>query len=159
MASGEHTQYLLDDVEGKLQPLSLQHGDEVLEEDGQMFMAVSKWNQERHLQEQFESENPRERRIRMTSHWMLGPTFQRGLQSFGFQWPPKSMSKTLENFSSISSIGISVTFTSMRPSVERSRHAYMASAERSTAAFCRRLNRTLKREIWEEPSFAHRGGP
>lgn len=49
---------------------------------------------------------------------MHKPTFQRGLQSFGFQWPPNSMSKNLENFSSISSIGISVMFTSIRPSVE-----------------------------------------
>lgn len=44
------TDYLFDDVEGELQALSLQYGDEVLEEDGQMFMAVSKWNQDGHLQ-------------------------------------------------------------------------------------------------------------
>jgi len=54
----QHTQYLFDDVEGKLQPLSLQHRDEVLEEDGQMFMAVSKWDQDGHLQDQYESKNP-----------------------------------------------------------------------------------------------------
>ncbi|TNN68270.1 hypothetical protein EYF80_021451 [Liparis tanakae] len=31
------------------------HGDEVLEEDGQMFMAVSKWDQDGHLQDQYEN--------------------------------------------------------------------------------------------------------
>lgn len=49
--------YLFDDVEGKLQSLSLQYGDEVLEEDGQMFMAVSEWNQDGHLQHKNYSKN------------------------------------------------------------------------------------------------------
>ena len=41
--------HLFDDVEGKLQPLSLQHGDKMLEEDGEMLMTVSKRNQDGHL--------------------------------------------------------------------------------------------------------------
>lgn len=45
--------YLFDDIKGKLQPLSLQDGDEVLEEDGEMFMAVSKWNQDGHLKHKY----------------------------------------------------------------------------------------------------------
>lgn len=47
------TLYLLNDVEGKLQSLSLQYGDEVLEEDWEMFMAVSEWNQDGHLQHKY----------------------------------------------------------------------------------------------------------
>lgn len=42
--------YLLDDVEGKLQPLPLQHGNEVLEEDGQVLVTVSEGDQDGHLQ-------------------------------------------------------------------------------------------------------------
>lgn len=49
--------HLFDDVEGKLQPLSLQHRYEVLEEDGEMFTAVSKWNQDCHLQHKYWSKN------------------------------------------------------------------------------------------------------
>lgn len=42
--------YLLNDVEGKLQPLPLQHGDEVLEENGQMLVSVSERDQDGHLE-------------------------------------------------------------------------------------------------------------
>lgn len=48
--------YLLDDVEGKLQPLPLQHGNQVLEEDGQMLVAVSERDQDGHLQHRGASE-------------------------------------------------------------------------------------------------------
>lgn len=43
--------YLLNDVEGKLQSLPLQHGKEVLEEDGEVFMTVPERDQDGHLQQ------------------------------------------------------------------------------------------------------------
>lgn len=42
--------YLLNDVEGKLQSLPLQHGKEMLEEDGEVFMTVPERDQDGHLQ-------------------------------------------------------------------------------------------------------------
>lgn len=42
--------YLLNDIEGKLQSLPLQHGKEVLEEDGEVFMTVPERDQDGHLQ-------------------------------------------------------------------------------------------------------------
>lgn len=52
-----HTQYLFNDVEAKLQSLALQHRDEVFEEDGEMFMAVSEGDQDGHLQRKHDSLN------------------------------------------------------------------------------------------------------
>lgn len=46
----DNSLYLLNDVEAKMQSLSLKHGDKVLEKDGKMFMAISKWNKDGHLQ-------------------------------------------------------------------------------------------------------------
>ena len=43
--------YLLYNIEGKLQPLSLQHGDQVSEQDGEMFLSVPEGDEDGHLAE------------------------------------------------------------------------------------------------------------
>lgn len=121
--------YLLDDVEAELQPLPLQHRDQVLEEDGQVLVSVPEGDQDGDLQVAGEHgslfcsmlfmQNIEPQWRGWGGHKL---TFQRGLQSFGFQRPPYSTSKNLENLTSISSMGISVMFTSIRPSEDRASH-------------------------------------
>lgn len=67
--------YLLNDVEGKLQSLPLQHGKEVLEEDGEVFVTVPEWDQDGHLQRM-----GMEERITIASS-AIGTTVPEGLPS------------------------------------------------------------------------------
>lgn len=43
---------LLNNVKGKLKPLALQHGDDVVKENGKMLMSVSEGNHNGHLYRQ-----------------------------------------------------------------------------------------------------------
>lgn len=131
--------HLFNHIEGKLEALSLQHGDEVLKEDGKMLMPISKWNQDRHLQinawnksewalcQYFITifgwnhcwENLCKWQTAGNGNKMYQQTFQRGRQSLGFQWPPNFTPYIMENFTSSSSSGISVMLTSIDPSVRK----------------------------------------